>query len=69
MPQLSFRFREKTMYEYEIHQLAVAELIRRAEEQRTVRRAVLARRAARRAGRDDTEGRVGKNRSWFVRAA
>ncbi|MFJ8747953.1 hypothetical protein ACIREO_01200 [Streptomyces sp. NPDC102441] len=57
------------MYEYELHQLAVAELIRRADEQRTVRQAVLARRAARRTGRDDTGGRVGKNRSWFVRAA
>jgi hypothetical protein len=57
------------MYEYEIHQLAVAELIRRAEEQRTVRQAVLARRAARRSGRNDTEGRVEKNRNWFVRAA
>ncbi|WP_203187771.1 hypothetical protein [Streptomyces pratensis] len=69
MPPLSFRTRENTVYEYELHQLTVAELIRRAEEQRTVRRAVLARRAARRAGRHDTEGRVGKNRSWFVRAA
>ncbi|MEU9063658.1 hypothetical protein AB0D13_33575 [Streptomyces sp. NPDC048430] len=57
------------MYEYETHQLAVAELIRRAEEQRTVRQAVLARRAARRSGQDDTEGRVGRNRNWFVRAA
>ncbi|MEU0300977.1 hypothetical protein ABZ252_16155 [Streptomyces sp. NPDC006175] len=57
------------MYEYEIHQLAVAELIRRAEAQRTVRQAVLARRAARRSGRNDTEGRVEKNRNWFVRAA
>ncbi|MFE9365702.1 hypothetical protein ACFYNN_23525 [Streptomyces sp. NPDC006978] len=53
------------MYEYELHQLAVAELIRRADQQRTVRRAVLARRA----GRDDTEGEVEKNRSWFTRAA
>ncbi|MFD5870119.1 hypothetical protein [Streptomyces sp. NPDC060322] len=69
MPQLSFHVREKTMYEYEIHQLAVAELIRRAEEQRTVRQAVRDRRAARRAGRDDTEGQAGKNRNWFVRAA
>ncbi|WP_406145771.1 hypothetical protein [Streptomyces sp. NBC_01012] len=57
------------MYEYELHRIAVAELIRRADEQRTVRRAVLARRDARRAGRDDSEGRVRKNRSWFVRAA
>ncbi|MEV0020832.1 hypothetical protein AB0H45_01175 [Streptomyces atroolivaceus] len=69
MPPLSFRTREKTMYEYELHQLTVAELIRRADQQRTVRQAVLARRAARRAGHHDTEGRVGRNRSWFVRAA
>lgn len=57
------------MYEYELHRLAVAELIRRADEQRTVRQAVLARRATRRTGRDGTGGRVAKNRSWFVRAA
>ncbi|MEU9356828.1 hypothetical protein AB0M10_16140 [Streptomyces sp. NPDC051840] len=60
------------MYEYELHQIAVAELIRRADEQRAVRRAVLAARAARaarRSGQDDTEGRVGRNRSWFARAA
>ncbi|MFE4692835.1 hypothetical protein ACFRH6_22645 [Streptomyces sp. NPDC056749] len=57
------------MYEYELHQLNVAELIRRAEQQRTARRAALALRAARRAQRHDSEGRVGKNRSWFVRAA
>ncbi|MDX3434147.1 hypothetical protein PV664_35335 [Streptomyces sp. ME01-18a] len=52
------------MYEYEIHQLARDELIRRAEEQRTLRQAVLARRA----GRDETGERVRKNRLWFVRA-
>ncbi|MDF6018663.1 hypothetical protein [Streptomyces sp. JH34] len=57
------------MYEYELHQLNVAELIRRAEQQRTARRAALALRAARRAERHDGEGRVGKNRSRFVRAA
>ncbi|MFJ8886803.1 hypothetical protein ACIRJR_25825 [Streptomyces sp. NPDC102402] len=57
------------MFEYELHRIASAELIRLAEERRTVRQAVLARRAARRAGRDDTEGQVGENRSWFVRAA
>ncbi len=57
------------MYEYELHQLNVAELIGRAEQQRTARRAALALRADRRAQRHDAEGRVGKNRSWFVRAA
>ncbi|MFE3515809.1 hypothetical protein [Streptomyces sp. NPDC059166] len=57
------------MYEYELHQIAVAELIRKADEQRTVRRAVLAARASRPSGKDDTEGRVGRSRSWFARAA
>ncbi|MGQ4409983.1 hypothetical protein ACN6K8_001055, partial [[Kitasatospora] papulosa] len=66
---LSFRTREKTMYAYELHQLNVAELLRTGERQRTARRAALALRAARRAQRHDAEGRVGKNRSWFVRAA
>ncbi|WP_327114268.1 hypothetical protein OG206_09585 [Streptomyces sp. NBC_01341] len=61
------------MYHYELHQLAVGELLHRAEEQRTVRQAVLARRAARRsarrAGRDEAEGRVGGERGRFGRAA
>ncbi|MEV5132513.1 hypothetical protein ACFWI0_28455 [[Kitasatospora] papulosa] len=57
------------MYAYELHQLNVAELLRTGERQRTARRAALALRAARRAQRHDAEGRVGKNRSWFVRAA
>ncbi|AGJ57438.1 hypothetical protein AB0K64_16985 [Streptomyces sp. NPDC053741] len=69
MSPLSFRTREKTMYAYELHQLNVAELLRTGERQRTARRAALALRAARRAQRHDAEGRVGKNRSWFVRAA
>ncbi|MFE5239396.1 MULTISPECIES: hypothetical protein [unclassified Streptomyces] len=57
------------MYAYELHQLNVAELIRRADQQRTVRQAVLARRAARRARREETGGRVGAERSGFVHAA
>lgn len=61
------------MYEYELHQLNVAELIRRADEQRTVRRAVLARRAARRSARrsgpDEIGGQVGRERGSFVHAA
>ncbi|MFD3653201.1 hypothetical protein [Streptomyces sp. NPDC058620] len=57
------------MYAYELHQIRSAELIRRADAQRTVRQAVLARRAARRAGRDDTEGRVSADPSHFVHAA
>ncbi|MGP3634083.1 hypothetical protein ACTU45_12060 [Streptomyces sp. 24-1644] len=57
------------MYAYELHQIRSAELIRRAHAQRTVRQAVLARRAARRAGRDDTERRVSADPSHFVHAA
>lgn len=61
------------MYAYELHRINAAELIRTADEQRTVREAVLARRAARRsvrrAGRDDAEGRVSKDLDRFARAA
>ncbi|WP_405388458.1 hypothetical protein OG596_11145 [Streptomyces sp. NBC_01102] len=61
------------MYEYEMHRLGATELIRLADEQRTVRQAVLARRAARRsasrAGRDDTEGRVSGDPDRFAHAA
>ncbi|WSY36601.1 hypothetical protein OG844_19890 [Streptomyces sp. NBC_00887] len=61
------------MYAYELHRINSAELIREADEQRTVRQAVLARRSARRsarrAGPDDTEGRVTKDSGRFVHAA
>ncbi|WP_307124844.1 hypothetical protein [Streptomyces sp. B1I3] len=61
------------MYHYELHQLNVAELIRRADHERTVREALVTRRAVRRAarlaGRDDTEGRVSGRRDRFTRAA
>lgn len=57
------------MFAYELHQVNAAELMRRAEAQRTVRQAVLARRAARRSVRHDTEGRVSAERSRFGRAA
>lgn len=69
MPPLPLHTGEKTRYGYELHQLNYAELIRRDEEERAARRVALARRAARRAERHDTEGRAGKNRSWFVRTA
>ncbi|MEK8144968.1 hypothetical protein NKH18_36095 [Streptomyces sp. M10(2022)] len=50
--------REKTMINhYELHKINAAELRRRAEEYRTVRQVVLARRAAWRSRRDDTGGR------------
>jgi hypothetical protein len=57
------------MFEYELHKINAAELIRRAEVQRTVRQAVLARRVARRSGRNDTEGRVSADPKRFQRAA
>ncbi|MFD9501479.1 hypothetical protein [Streptomyces sp. NPDC060035] len=61
------------MYAYDLHRIHAAEMIRRADEQHTVRQVVLARRAARRsvrrAGRDDTEGRVSKYLDRFVHAA
>ncbi|MEU8673232.1 hypothetical protein [Streptomyces sp. NPDC048560] len=58
------------MYEYELHQIRSAELIRLAEERRLVREAVLARRAARRSERKAAEGRVSaQDPSRFVHAA
>lgn len=57
------------MYDYELHQVNAAELIRRADAQRTVRQALLARRAARRSGREDPEGRVSTDRDRFAHAA
>ncbi|MFF1354392.1 hypothetical protein [Streptomyces sp. NPDC058297] len=65
------------MYEYEIHQVRAAELVRQAEHSRLVREAREARRnrrAERRAGSagQDAEGRVSSPRSLrsrFARAA
>ncbi|MCX4964984.1 hypothetical protein OHA98_09085 [Streptomyces sp. NBC_00654] len=57
------------MYAYELHQVNAAELIRRAEAQRTVRRALVARRAERRPGREDPEGRVTTDQDRFAHAA
>ncbi|MFF6905448.1 hypothetical protein ACFY9Q_05865 [Streptomyces sp. NPDC012389] len=60
------------MYAYELYRTTSAELIRRADAEREVRRARLARRAARRTGRGDPGGRVSAGRSRladFVRAA
>ncbi|WYB32355.1 hypothetical protein V6574_26045 [Streptomyces sp. SM1P] len=45
------------MYEYEIYRSTSAELIRRADAEREIGRARRARRAARRSGRHDPEGR------------
>lgn len=60
------------MYEYEIHQVQQAELLRSADRQRLVGEARRACRTARRAGRtgqQGIEGRVSALRSRFVRAA
>ncbi len=65
------------MYAFELHQVRSAELIRRAEARRTVREAVLARRAARIAaraearvsGQDGPGGRVSGDPGRFARAA
>lgn len=46
------------MFEYELHKIRSAELIRRAEEHRIARQFITARRTARRSGRHDAEGRV-----------
>ncbi|WP_326699980.1 hypothetical protein OG909_23405 [Streptomyces sp. NBC_01754] len=65
------------MYAYEPHRLHSAELMRRAEKRRTVREAVLARRAARReeravartGGQDGPGGRVSEDPGRFAYAA
>ncbi|WP_203702342.1 hypothetical protein [Streptomyces sp. SID8016] len=58
------------MYEYEIYRTASAELIRRADAERELGRACLARRAARRIGRHDPRGRVREDdRARFAPAA
>ncbi|WP_010056427.1 hypothetical protein [Streptomyces globisporus] len=55
------------MYEYEIYRATSAELIRRADAEREIGRA---RRAARRTGRQDPEGKVRRgDRSRFAPAA
>ncbi|MGW9299988.1 hypothetical protein ACWHA3_04070 [Streptomyces cyaneofuscatus] len=46
------------MYDYELYRATSAELIRRAEAEREIGRARLARRAARRTGRGDPDGKV-----------
>ncbi|EFE77805.1 predicted protein [Streptomyces filamentosus NRRL 15998] len=59
-----------TMYEYEIYRSTSAELIRRADAEREIGRARRARRAARRTGRQDPEGKVRQGeRNRFAPAA
>ncbi|MFD3411870.1 hypothetical protein [Streptomyces cyaneofuscatus] len=60
------------MYAYELYRSTSAELIRRADAEREVRRARPAARAERRTGRGDPGGWVSRGRgrlAYFVRAA
>ncbi|MFJ7324845.1 hypothetical protein ACIQVN_01165 [Streptomyces cyaneofuscatus] len=58
------------MYDYELYRATSAELIRRAEAEREIGRARLARRAARRTGRGDPDGKVREaGRTRFAPAA
>ncbi|MGW1411191.1 hypothetical protein [Streptomyces sp. NPDC002403] len=61
------------MYTFELHTLHMAELRRRAEQERLVREAARARRVARRAARHpgsrEAEGPVSTDRERFVHAA
>ncbi|GAA3117334.1 hypothetical protein ACFQ0X_14310 [Streptomyces rectiviolaceus] len=61
------------MFEYEMHQLRAAELIREADRRRLLREAreAKAARADRRSARHESEGRVSttRRRSRFTRAA
>ncbi|RPK90818.1 MULTISPECIES: hypothetical protein [Streptomyces] len=58
------------MYEYELYRATSAELIRQADAEREIGRARLARRAVRRTGRGDPEGKVMEDkRSRFAPAA
>ncbi|WP_405776892.1 hypothetical protein [Streptomyces sp. NBC_00859] len=57
------------MFQYELQKVYAAELLRRAEAERLAGRALRARRAARRSGRNDTQGAVRSLRDRFVHAA
>ncbi|MCX4845009.1 hypothetical protein [Streptomyces sp. NBC_00893] len=57
------------MHAYWLHELHAAELRRRAEQDRLVREALRARRAARRSGHKEAEGPVSTDRKRFVHAA
>ncbi|MGY0018850.1 hypothetical protein ACVHNB_07670 [Streptomyces sp. YJ-C3] len=57
------------MFEYEIHQIRSGELIQQAEAHRLARTASKARRAARRSGGQEAEGRVSTHRPRRHRAA
>lgn len=58
------------MYEYELYRSTSAELIRRADAERELGRARLVRRATRRSGHGDPEGKVAEgDRTRFAPAA
>ncbi|MEU2658768.1 hypothetical protein ABZ615_26060 [Streptomyces sp. NPDC007325] len=57
------------MFEYELHRAAHAELVREAGVQRLGREAARAAKAARRAGRHETEGRVSAGRDRYTQVA
>ncbi|WP_405794422.1 hypothetical protein [Streptomyces sp. NBC_01506] len=57
------------MFEYEMHQMRAAELMREADNQRLVRQVRKARKEAARQGEDEGEGRVESHRDRFVSVA
>ncbi|MFE9293553.1 hypothetical protein [Streptomyces niveus] len=57
------------MFDYEMHQLRAAELIRQADDRRLIRQVRKAREEAARSARDKGEGRVESLRGRFTRAA
>lgn len=57
------------MFEYEMHQLRAAELIREADDRRLIRQVRKARKEAARSARNEGEGRVESLRGRFARAA
>ncbi|MEV4998226.1 hypothetical protein [Streptomyces niveus] len=57
------------MFDYEMHQLRAAELIREADDRRLIRQVRKARKEAARSARDKGEGRVESLRGRFTRAA
>lgn len=57
------------MFEYEMHQMRAAELIREADNRRLVRQVRKARKEAARNAGNEGEGRVQSHRGRFVSAA
>ncbi|MEV0780822.1 hypothetical protein ACIBLA_30845 [Streptomyces sp. NPDC050433] len=57
------------MFEYEMHQMRAAELIREADNRRLIRKVRQARKEAARAARNEAEGRVESHRGRYVSAA